>query len=177
MVPSRLPPLPPCLLCRFCERVVPAESTCLLTSVALEAALTKVAQAYVDSIQQQQDDAGGAADAAVKQPVQFAVLYKSRGVDKQILAEMEKEAVKQQQQAKQQDQQQQEQGQQAGGVQDDTAQQAQEKAQPAGSAQVQGLDRQRVIDLAAAVMEQCCKDIGGAKVNLSKPQVRRVVRK
>jgi hypothetical protein len=28
-----------------------------------------------------------------------------------------------------------------------------------------------VINLAAAVMERCCKDLGGAKVNLSKPQV------
>jgi hypothetical protein len=36
---------------------------------------------------------------------------------------------------------------------------------------VQGLNRQRIIDLAVAVMQECCKEHGGAKVNLRKPQV------
>jgi hypothetical protein len=50
--------------------------------------------------------------------------------------------------------------------------QQQEQAAAPAAAGAQGLDRQRVINLAANVMERCCKDVGGAKVNLSKPQVR-----
>lgn len=166
------------LSCRFIERVIPAETTCLLTSVALEAALTKAATAYLASLQQhqQQQEGGGAggdgsADAAQQQqkqqpqPVEFAVLYKSRGVDKQILAEMEQEAVAQQQKEQQQKGQQQE-------APSGAQQQGQQtEAGAPAAAGAQGLDRQRVIELAAAVMDKCCKELGGAKVNLSKPQV------
>ena len=156
---------------RFCERIVPAETTCLLTAAALEGALTRVVQGYLTQQQQQQQQGAGdsGADATdVQQPLEFAVLYKSRGVDRQILAEMEKEAAKQDQQDQQQAQVQE---QQPDGVSKSPAAKAAAAAVSAGDTSSTGLDRQQIIDMAAAVMNACCKDTGGAKVNLSKPKV------
>lgn len=171
---------------KFCERIVPAETTCLLTAAAVEGALTRVVSSYVSSLQRDRSstDAGGdGASAGQQQPLEFAVMYKSRGVDKQVLAEMEQEAAKQQQvQAGQQ--QQNEEANKLDDKQQDpakggTSEQGQQPQQPAtasgaagaGSSSIKGLDRQRIIDMAAAVMERCCKDTGGAKVNLRHPQV------
>lgn len=165
---------------------MPAETTCLLTAAAVEGALTRVVSSYVSSLQRDRSstDAGGdGASAGQQQPLEFAVMYKSRGVDKQVLAEMEQEAAKQQQvQAGQQ--QQNEEANKLDDKQQDpakggTSEQGQQPQQPAtasgaagaGSSSIKGLDRQRIIDMAAAVMERCCKDTGGAKVNLRHPQV------
>lgn len=104
------------------------------------------------------------------------MVYKSRGVDPQILAELEQEEAARQQEAEKKEQ---------------TAAQDTADKQPAPALpppqqqqhvtdttkQPQGLDRQRVYDLAAAVMQQCCKDTCGCgiKVNLKSPQVMLVV--
>lgn len=168
---------------------MPAETTCLLTAAAVEGALTRVVSSYVSSLQHDRSStdaaAGGdGATAGQQQPLEFAVMYKSRGVDKQVLAEMEQEAAKQQQvQAGQQQQSEEannlEDKQQDPAAKGAPSEQGQQPQQPAtagsaagaGSSSIKGLDRQRIIDMAAAVMERCCKETGGAKVNLRQPQV------
>jgi hypothetical protein len=124
-----------------------------MAASALEAAVKNVMSSYIaahcsssiDAQQQQQQQQG---------PVQFAVLFKNRDstVPSQPKAAQGGKAKQQQQQ------------------QDATS-------VPAGQQQQQQdanerLDKSRAINIAVAAVQECCTDCGGAKVNLSQPQVR-----
>jgi hypothetical protein len=142
---------------------VPAETTCLLEPAALEAALKRVAGAFAAkhaasaaaaaaAAAGDRGDSGdgpGAAGAQQQQPLKFAVLYKSRGVDRQLVGAAATAAHQQ-------------------GAGDAAAAGAAPQPQEASS---QPLDRGGIIARAAAAMEAACSGCGGAKVNLDAPQV------
>jgi hypothetical protein len=129
-----------------------------MAASALEAAVKKVMSSYVtgrctassagssDDDQQQQQQQG---------PVQFAVLFKNRDstAPKVIQPGRPKQQQKQQW--------------------DSTNGSAAQQQQQQDDAN-ERLDKSRAINIAVAAVHECCKDVGGAKVNLSQPQVRLV---
>lgn len=163
-----------CTLChRFCQRIMPAELTCALTASALKDALTAVVKGYISQ------HGNSSSNSEQQQPVEFAVAYKNRdnvtvpGKQDSQQEQQPGDAGQQQQQQGLQGQQQQQQQQDLQGQQQQQRQQQQAvlgALQPVPQSEL--VDRGKAIEVAAAVMLECCKDVGGAKVNLMTPQVR-----
>jgi hypothetical protein len=125
-----------------------------MAASALKAAVKTVMSSYVkahctaasgnssDDNQQQQQE-----------PVQFAVLFKNR--DSTAPKATQSGQSKQQQKQKHDS------------TNGSAAQQQQEQHDAS-----ERVDKSRAINIAVAAVHECCKDVGGAKVNLSQPQVR-----
>jgi hypothetical protein len=112
-------------------------------------------------------DRAAAGDAAKRPPLAVAVLYKSRGVDRQVLAADAAPRHAPQQQQRPQPQQQKVQAEAEGEAR---AAPPGPRGQPAGPSFT--LDRAGIIDRAVAVMQEACADAGVAcAVNLSAPDV------
>jgi hypothetical protein len=131
-----------------------------MAASALEAAVMTVMGSYVaahctasssdgsdDNQQQQQQQQQG--------PVQFAVLFKNRD---STAPKVTQSGQPKQQQKQQQDT--------ANGSAAHQQQQPHDANEP--------LDKSKAINIAVAAVHECCKIVGGAKVNLSQPQVRPV---
>jgi hypothetical protein len=130
-----------------------------MAASALEAAVKKVMSSYVTG-RCTASSAGSSDDDQQQQqqgPVQFAVLFKNR--------DSTAPKVTQPGQPKQQQKQQQD------STNGSAAQQQQQQQQDDAN---ERLDKSRAINIAVAAVHECCKDVGGAKVNLSQPQVRLV---
>ncbi len=137
---SRLPHA--CPPCRFCQRIVPLDSTCECTPEGWSRAAAQAAAAY--RARRAAAAAAGQGASTPEAPIAFAVAIRTRSNEPTAAGAAE-------------------------GAADGTAAEG-ERASGAGKDGGE-LDRPRMLSLAAAAMSEAFSSCGGAVVNLKKPQV------